>query len=135
MLDQKRVRIGGHLESQRKEIRELENAMKHLRFDMDRMNGALAKNGKRIEALTNSNQMLETEFVQKLKEIERASLEMEDGVKRVRSEKEEMSAESSRPSGRSCSGRGRFMPWAWSTTIASASAGARTRRSGSNSPR
>merc|ERR1719183_3040064 len=57
------------------------------------MNGALAKNGKKIESLTNSNQMLETEFVQKLKEIERASLEMEDGVKRVRSEKEEMSAE------------------------------------------
>ena len=49
VLDQKRVRIEGHLESQRKEIRELENAVKHLRFDMDRMNGALAKNEKKIE--------------------------------------------------------------------------------------
>merc|ERR1719486_1148648 len=77
VLDQKRVRIEGHMESQRKEIRELENAVKHLRFDMDRMNGSLAKNEKKIESLANSNQMMETEFIAKLKEIENASEETE----------------------------------------------------------
>merc|ERR1711959_457548 len=93
VLDQKRIRIEGHMESQRKEIRELENAVKHLRFDMDRMNGSLAKNEKKIETLANSNQMMETEFIAKLKEIEQASSEMENNVRQVRREKEEMSEE------------------------------------------
>lgn len=37
---------------------------------MDRMNGAVVKNDTRSDDITNSNQMMETEFVQKLKEIE-----------------------------------------------------------------
>merc|ERR1711959_863336 len=93
VLDQKRVRIEGHMESQRKEIRELENAVKHLRFDMDRMNGSFAKNEKKIETLAISNQMMESEFIAKLKEIEQASSEMENNVRQVRREKEEMSEE------------------------------------------
>merc|ERR1719446_1975115 len=70
VLEQKRVRIEASLESQQKEIKELENAMKHLRFDMDRMNGAIVKNESRSKDLANSNSMMETEFVSKLKEIE-----------------------------------------------------------------
>merc|ERR1719274_554909 len=57
------------------------------------MNGSLAKNEKKIETLANSNQMMETEFIAKLKEIEQASSEMENNVRQVRREKEEMSEE------------------------------------------
>merc|ERR1719262_516596 len=42
VLDQKRIRIEGQLAAQVKEIKELDNNMKHLRFDMDRMCSALA---------------------------------------------------------------------------------------------
>merc|ERR1712151_882329 len=39
VLEQKKIRIEGSLEAQQKEIKEMVNAMKHLRLDMDRMNG------------------------------------------------------------------------------------------------
>merc|ERR1719198_1244759 len=90
VLDQKRIRIEGHLESQKKEIRELENAVKHLRFEMDRMNSSLAKHDKKTGELSNSNQMMETEFVAKLKEIEGACLQMESTIESVKNEKTSM---------------------------------------------
>lgn len=37
---------------------------------MDRMNGAVVKHEARSDEISNSNAMMETEFVQKLKEIE-----------------------------------------------------------------
>jgi len=73
----KKIRIEGQLESQQKEIKEMNNAMKHLRLDMDRMNGALVNKDDKSKELANANQMMETEFVAKLKEIENSCLEME----------------------------------------------------------
>jgi len=67
--------------------------MKHLRFDMDRMNSAVVNNDNKSAALQNSNQMMETEFVQKLKEIEAKCLDMERSIERVREEKGDMSQE------------------------------------------
>merc|ERR1719456_1145044 len=43
--------------------------------------------------LSNSNQMLETEFVAKLREIEQASLEMEGSIRQVKDEKANMTQE------------------------------------------
>merc|ERR1712113_701030 len=63
VLEQKKVRIENQLDSHQKEIKELNNAMKHLRFDMDRMNSQLVKNDTKSKALINDNQMKETEFV------------------------------------------------------------------------
>merc|ERR1740117_1396355 len=54
VLEQKRVRIEASLEAQQKEIKELDNAMKHLRFDMDRMNGAIVKSDSKSKELSNS---------------------------------------------------------------------------------
>merc|ERR1719188_588083 len=93
VLEQKKVRIEGQLEAQKKEIKELDNSMKHLRFDMDRMNSAVVKNDTKSAELQNSNQMMETEFVQKLKEIEGKCLDTEKGIERVREEKGEMTSE------------------------------------------
>merc|ERR1719265_1985620 len=64
--------------------------MKHLRFDMDRMNGVIVKNDGKSKELANSNQMMETEFVAKLKEIEAQCLRMEQQVAVVKEEKEKM---------------------------------------------
>merc|ERR1712176_1661895 len=69
------------------------NAMKHLRLDMDRMNGAFVNKDGKSKELTNTNQMMETEFVAKLKDIENKCLEMEDSVEKVKEEKTDMTAE------------------------------------------
>jgi DNA repair exonuclease SbcCD ATPase subunit len=44
VLQQKKLRIESQFEAQKKEIKELENAKKHLRFDMQRMTTALMNN-------------------------------------------------------------------------------------------
>ncbi|CAE7548972.1 IFT172, partial [Symbiodinium pilosum] len=90
VLEQKKLRIEGQLSSHEKEIKELENNMKHLRFDMDRMNSALVKNEARSSDISNTNQMMETEFVQKLKEIETRCLDMERDVEKLKMEKDQM---------------------------------------------
>jgi len=90
VLEQKRIRIEGSLQAQQKEIKDLENGMKHLRFDMDRMNGAILKNDSQSKDIANNNVMLETEFVAKLKEIEGQCLRMEGDVERVKDEKIQM---------------------------------------------
>ncbi|CAE7189432.1 Ccdc40 [Symbiodinium sp. CCMP2456] len=90
VLEQKKLRIEGQLSSHEKEIKELENNMKHLRFDMDRMNSALVKNEARSGEISNTNQMMETEFVQKLKEIENRCLDMERDVEKLKLEKDQM---------------------------------------------
>lgn len=93
VLEQKKVRVEGQLAAQQKEIKELDNAMKHLRFDMDRMSGAAVRHDSKSRELANSNQMMETEFVQKLKEVEGRCLDMERGIERVKDERAQMSQE------------------------------------------
>eukprot|EP00929_Paragymnodinium_shiwhaense_P122657 TRINITY_DN955_c0_g2_i1.p1 TRINITY_DN955_c0_g2~~TRINITY_DN955_c0_g2_i1.p1 ORF type:complete len:884 (-),score=369.37 TRINITY_DN955_c0_g2_i1:259-2910(-) len=93
ILEQKKIRVEGQLEAQRKEIKELENAMKHLRFDMDRMSSAVVKHDQRSKELTNGNQMMETEFVAKLKEIEQSCLDVEHSIENVKGEKHQMTSD------------------------------------------
>jgi len=93
VLQQKKVRVEGQLEAQRKEIKELENAMKHLRFDMDRMSGAVVKNDSRSKDLTNANQMMETEFVAKLREIEASCMDVEKSIEKVKDDKNQMTSD------------------------------------------
>merc|ERR1719327_882974 len=54
------------------------------------MNSAIVKNDSRSRELGNSNAMMETEFVQKLKEIEAQCLSMEAQVSNVKEEKTTM---------------------------------------------
>merc|ERR1719316_1907806 len=57
---------------------------------MDRMNGAIVKNETRSKDLANSNSMMETEFVAKLREIEGACVQMESTINQVKEEKTSM---------------------------------------------
>merc|ERR1719188_2853994 len=93
VLEQKKIRIEGQLAAQQKDIKDLDNAMKHLRFDMDRMNSQIVKNDSKSKDLANSNQMMETEFVQKLKEIEAHCLDMERQVEGVKGDKTQMTSD------------------------------------------
>jgi len=90
VLQQKKIRVEAQLEAQQKEIKGLGNAMKHLRFDMDRMSGAVVKHDGRSKELSNANQMMETEFVAKLKEIESHCLDIERNISTVKEDKAQM---------------------------------------------
>merc|ERR1712110_798894 len=57
------------------------------------MNSSLIKNDQQTKSLTSSNQMMEMEFVQKLKEIEGSCLQMEQAIEQVKDEKGTMGAE------------------------------------------
>merc|ERR1740117_932605 len=67
--------------------------MKHLRFDMDRMSGAVVKNDFRSKDLTNANQMMETEFVAKLREIEASCMDVEKSIEKVKDDKNQMTSD------------------------------------------
>merc|ERR1740138_475444 len=58
---------------------------------MVKMNSAVAKNDAKTKELSNANSMMESEFVQKLKEIEAACLDTEQSVERVKDDKAQMS--------------------------------------------
>jgi len=57
---------------------------------MDRMSGAVVKHDTHSKDLTNVNQMMETEFVAKLKEIESQCLDIEKNIEKVKGEKAQM---------------------------------------------
>merc|ERR1719436_2221978 len=54
------------------------------------MNSAVAKNDAKSKELANANQMMETEFVVKLKEIETACLDAEQNIEKVKEDKAQM---------------------------------------------
>merc|ERR1719188_1637882 len=60
---------------------------------MDLMNGQAVKSDSKSKELANSNQMMETEFVQKLKEIEAQCLDIERNVSSVKEDKTGMTQE------------------------------------------
>merc|ERR1719188_2841686 len=60
---------------------------------MDLMNGQAVKSDSKSKELANSNQMMETEFVQKLKEIEAQCLDIERNVSSVKEDKTNMTQE------------------------------------------
>mmetsp|Transcript_57425 Transcript_57425/g.134677 ORF Transcript_57425/g.134677 Transcript_57425/m.134677 type:complete len:887 (+) Transcript_57425:76-2736(+) len=93
VLEQKKIRIDGNLKSLTKEIKDLQTAMKQLRFEMDRMNGTLVKNEEKAQELNSGNQMLEHEFVAKLKEMESRCMEIENQIQQAKEEKEGMIGE------------------------------------------
>merc|ERR1719356_1310347 len=93
VLDQKRIRIESQLATHQKDVKELENAMKHLRFDMDKMSGAIVNNDTKSKDLANANRMMETEFVNKLKEKEKQCLEVERMVEHIKEDKAQMAQE------------------------------------------
>jgi len=93
ILDQKKVRIEGQLEAHHKEISELNNAVKQLRFEMDKLNGQLAVYARKQDDLKNQNDNLETEFASKLREVEDECKALDANVDAVKSQKAQMQEE------------------------------------------
>jgi len=62
VLEQKRLRLSSNVNSQNKEIRELQVALKNLDFEMNKLNDLYYKNKSSKEVLTNANFNIENEF-------------------------------------------------------------------------
>ena len=93
VLEQKRLRLSSNVNSQNKEIRELQVALKNLDFEMNKLNDLYYKNKSSKEALTNANFNIENEFQQKLKELENETIKLEDQITKLKESKAEILAE------------------------------------------
>lgn len=93
ILEQKKMRLNQNHESQEKQIRQLEIALKNLDFDMNKLNDKFSDNLERQKNLENENFNLQNEFVQKLKELENDSIKLENNIQNLKEEKADVLAE------------------------------------------
>jgi len=77
ILEQKKMRLNNAVESHKKEIRQLEVALKNLDFEMNKLNNVYYKNTDNQKKLASDNQNIEYEFKQKLRELEIQSVALE----------------------------------------------------------
>ncbi|RXM36442.1 Coiled-coil domain-containing protein 40 [Acipenser ruthenus] len=90
ILQQKKVRTENEIQQEMNEQKDIERHMKNLSNDMLKLNMILSKNNSLKEALQQGNSLMETEFVHKLKEAERESIEMQMKLERLQEEKERL---------------------------------------------
>ncbi|XP_010887627.2 coiled-coil domain-containing protein 40 [Esox lucius] len=90
ILEQRKVRTESEIEQERREQNELEKRTKGLTADMLKLNSLLSKNGHLRQALEQGNVLMETEFLHRLKQAERDSIEMQMKLERIKEEKERL---------------------------------------------
>ena len=90
ILQQKKMRQELALQSETKEIAELDGGIRKLHQDMKRLNELLSKNDQLQAKLTDENFNLETDFVKKLKELEMQSIESEAQIQATSEEKNQL---------------------------------------------
>ncbi|XP_041075699.1 coiled-coil domain-containing protein 40 [Polyodon spathula] len=90
ILQQKKVRTENEIQQELNEKKDIERHMKNLSNDMLKLNMLLSKNNSLKEALQQGNSLMENEFVHKLKEAERESIEMQMKLERLQEEKERL---------------------------------------------
>ncbi|MGH0128960.1 UNVERIFIED_CONTAM: hypothetical protein FKN15_057803, partial [Acipenser sinensis] len=90
ILQQKKVRTESEIQQELNEQKDVERHMKNLSNDMLKLNMLLSKNNSLKEALQQGNSLMETEFMHKLKEAERESIEMQMKLERLQEEKERL---------------------------------------------
>ncbi|XP_010775222.1 coiled-coil domain-containing protein 40, partial [Notothenia coriiceps] len=87
-MQQKKIRLEGQIEAEHHEETELEKNAKMLRGDLLKLNTLLSKNSQLSQALEQENALRETDFLHRLKEAERESIQMQIKHERIQEEKE-----------------------------------------------
>jgi len=90
ILEQKKMRLNNIYGSHEKEIRLIKTSLKNLQTEMNRLNDQLSKNQHSETKLKNENFNIESEFVEKLKELEKDSVRLEVEIDRLKEEKAEL---------------------------------------------
>lgn len=84
------MRLNNEYQQHEKDIREIQNGLKNLQNDMNKLNDQLYYNRESTQQLKNENFNIESEFVEKLKQLERESVKLEFDIDRLKEEKAEL---------------------------------------------
>ncbi|XP_061686252.1 coiled-coil domain-containing protein 40-like isoform X2 [Syngnathoides biaculeatus] len=90
VICQKKIYLERQLEVLHREESDVEKSNKMLQRDLLKLNTLLSKNAQLRHALEQENAVMETEFLHKLKEAERDSIEMEAKLEKTQEEKEKL---------------------------------------------
>jgi chromosome segregation ATPase len=90
ILEQKKARLNSNYKAFEKEISTIQISLKSLQNDMNKLNDGLAINSDKKQKLENENVNIESEFGQKLKDLERESVTLEVQIDALREEKAEL---------------------------------------------
>ncbi|XP_010732432.3 coiled-coil domain-containing protein 40 [Larimichthys crocea] len=89
-MRQKKIRLDSHIEVEHREATELEKNAKMLQGDLLKLNTRLSKDAQLSLALKQENTLMETDFLHRLKEAERESIEMQMKHEKTQEEKERL---------------------------------------------
>jgi chromosome segregation ATPase len=90
ILEQKRMRLTQSHAAHEKEIRNIQDNLKKLRNEMNKLNDGLSKNQDSETKLKNENFNIQSEFMEKLKELEKSNVSTEVEIDRLKEEKAEL---------------------------------------------
>ncbi|XP_070579736.1 coiled-coil domain-containing protein 40-like [Ptychodera flava] len=90
ILHQKKYRIENEINTHNKEEDDIQRNIRNMQNDMIKLNTLLTKEGKLKEDLEQGNVLVESDFVQSLKEAERESIQMQSSVQEMTEEKERL---------------------------------------------
>ncbi|KAJ8267373.1 hypothetical protein COCON_G00125450 [Conger conger] len=88
VLQQKKVHTEGEIQQERREQAEVERHMNGLMLDIAKLNGLLGKNSQQSDALEHSNSLTESEFISRLKDAERESIDLQMNLERIQEERD-----------------------------------------------
>ncbi|XP_069386026.1 coiled-coil domain-containing protein 40-like isoform X2 [Paralichthys olivaceus] len=90
VMQQKKIHFKNQIEAEHQEQRELEKNTKMLRGDLLKLNTMLSKNGQLSQALEQENVLMESDFLNRLKEAEQESVEIQMTYEKTQDEKERL---------------------------------------------
>lgn len=76
-MEQKKIRLINVYTNHDREINEIKNDLKNLQTDMERLNTKIDENREKKVKLENENYNIESEFIEKLKDLEKESVYLE----------------------------------------------------------
>ncbi|XP_035993020.1 coiled-coil domain-containing protein 40 isoform X2 [Fundulus heteroclitus] len=89
-MQQKEIRLDSQTEQEEREQAELDKNSKLLRRDLEKLSKLMKKNKQQSETLELENILLETDFIQKLKEAEQESVSVQMKLEKTQEEKENL---------------------------------------------
>ena len=90
IMEQKKIRLNNNYQGFEKEIASIKIGLKGLQQEMNKLNDNLAVNSEKKQKLENENVNLESEFVEKLKEMEKEAIKLEIDIDKIREEKADL---------------------------------------------
>ncbi|KAM7433427.1 Coiled-coil domain-containing protein 40 [Porites harrisoni] len=90
ILLQKKMRIEGEINSHNSEMQDIERNIRSMQNDMTKLNTLITKESGLREALQQGTVLMESDFIQALKEAERESIDMQNQIDALKEEKERL---------------------------------------------